>query len=121
MYICENCEAAFAEPKRIKNNSPEYGPDIINQCPYCGYEMYDMDPFEADECPQCHGLKFKDELLCRKCRITTLGGFQLEMRRFSRVQLEYLDALLDGETLENVLRGESKNEPEDPREVLSHE
>lgn len=104
MYVCEYCGAAFREPDCVEDNSQEYGDCPIYFCPECGEEIVLE---EADGCPECHGWKRVRDAMCPKCQMATVSNFKLANRGFSRIQLDYISDLSDGEYLSDFMWGDA--------------
>lgn len=102
MYICDECGALFEEPVRKREYSEEYGDSTAYYCPHCGSEEY-----TADECPSCHGAKNEHGPVCRKCKLRIRGLLRLFVSDFNRPEREYLADLLDGDTLDNIAKGDN--------------
>lgn len=52
MYICEECEKVFEEPKVLEEHHPygmTYATEYFAVCPYCESTNYE----EAHECERC--------------------------------------------------------------------
>ena len=106
MYICDECDAVFEEPIRKQEYSEEYGDSTAYYCPRCGAEIGNPYEYAADECPSCHGAKNAQDPVCRKCKLRVKGLLRLFVSDFSRAEREYLSDLLDGATLNNIVKGE---------------
>ena len=106
MYICDECDAMFEEPVRKQEYSEEYGDSTAYYCPRCGTELGNPYEYTADECPSCHGAKNAQDPVCSKCKLRVKGLLRLFVSDFSRPEREYLADLLDGATLDNIVKGE---------------
>ena len=100
MYLCENCGASFAHPF-----VREYTDQTVDckatfrecLCPNCFMPYIE----EANSCPGCDGFKFRDEILCKKCRADLLKRFTAFADELTAEQEQQLDEWLDGDTIEN--------------------
>ena len=106
-YICDNCGGSFTDPLQKHYDSPEYGPVTDIYCPHCGEELGNLDEYEADDCPVCHGWKNKGDRICRKCALSAQGRFLGHLRDgYILEELRWLTEQLEGDTLdEAMLRG----------------
>lgn len=98
MYICCDCGHVFDDPKRIVDDSPEYGRFVESLCPKCESGNYEV----ADWCPDCDKWKPKSDKLCEACREELLDRFRTFRETLTAAQEEELDNLLDGNSITDI-------------------
>lgn len=99
MYICCDCGYVFEEPKRILDDSPEYGWMVEALCPKCeGGDFH-----EADRCPDCgRWWKLQEDNLCEVCREELRDRFRTFRDTLTAAQEEELDNMLDGNSIADI-------------------
>lgn len=108
MYICPDCGAAVHEDDLVFHQefSTEYGDSSWYSCPECGEDFPDLYEYEADECPVCQtGWKYKRKPVCKACAIAVESKLRELLQDFAAEELEILDIMLEGNSLDDFARG----------------